>query len=233
MRTLVITGASKGIGLATASLFCDAGYDVFNFSRTKCPDSRVISYAIDLGDSEAEEHIRESLDETVEEETEVCLVHNAAAMVVDNAREANPDVLSKVLRINVIAPVIFNQHLIKKMKPGSSIIYIGSTLSEKGVPNSFSYVTSKHAVLGLTRSTCQDLVGMEIHTCCVCPGFTDTEMLRAHVSNDKEILSSLSSLSTFGRLIDPKEIADTVLFAAKNPVLNGAIMHANLGQIES
>ena len=58
-------------------------------------------------------------------------------------------------------------------------------------------------------------------------------MLRAHVSNDKAILSSLSSLSTFGRLIDPKEIAGTVLFAAKNPVLNGAIMHANLGQIEA
>ncbi len=233
MKTLVITGASKGIGLATASLFCDAGYDVFNFSRTRCPDERVSSYAIDLGDPEAEKNVRARLNEIVEGETEVCLVHNAAAMVVDNARETNADVLSTVLRINVVAPVIFNQYLIKKMKPGSSIIYIGSTLSEKGVPNSFSYVTSKHAVVGLTRATCQDLAGTEIHTCCICPGFTDTEMLRAHVSDDEEILSSLSTLSTFGRLIDPKEIANTVLFAAKNPVLNGATIHANLGQIEA
>ena len=233
MRTLVITGASKGIGLATASLFCDAGYDVFNFSRTRCPDERVTSYAIDLGDLKAEKNVRVRLNEIFEGETEVCLVHNAAAMVVDNARETNADILSKVLRINVVAPVMFNQHLIKKMKPGSSIIYVGSTLSEKGVPNSFSYVTSKHAVVGLTRATCQDLAGMEIHTCCICPGFTDTEMLRAHVSNDEEILSGLSTLSTFGRLIDPKEIANTVLFAAKNPVLNGATIHANLGQIEA
>ena len=229
----MITGASKGIGLATASLFCDAGYNVFNFSRSRCPDERVSSYAIDLGDPEVEKNVRARLNEIVEGETEVCLVHNAAAMVVDNARETNADVLSAVLRINVVAPVIFNQYLIKKMKPGSSIMYIGSTLSEKGVPNSFSYVTSKHAVVGLTRATCQDLAGTDIHTCCICPGFTDTEMLRAHVSNDDEILSSLSSLSTFGRLIDPKEIANTVLYAAKNPVLNGATIHANLGQIEA
>ena len=233
MRALVITGASKGIGLATATLFCDAGYDVFNFSRTKCPDDRVMSYAIDLEDSEAEEKIRDNLEEIFKGENEICLVHNAAAMVVDNAREANPDILSKVLKINVVAPVIFNQHLIKKMRPGSSIIYIGSTLSEKAVSNSFSYVTSKHAVLGMTRSTCQDLAGMDIHTCCICPGFTDTKMLRDHVCNDEEILSNLSTLSTFGRLIDPQEIAKTILFATKNPVLNGAIIHANLGQIES
>ena len=233
MKTLVITGASKGIGLATARLFCDSGYNVINFSRTSPPDDRFVSHMIDLGDLNANEKVGAILDEIVGRGEEICLVHNAAAMIVDSTQGTDPEKLSQVLRINVIAPVIFNRHLIEKMNSGSSIIYIGSTLSEKAVPNSFSYVTSKHAILGMMRATCQDLSGTAIHTCCVCPGFTNTEMLRAHVNNDEKVLNDLSSLSTFGRLIEPEEIAKTIFFAAQNPVLNGAAIHANLGQIES
>ena len=46
------------------------------------------------------------------------------------------------------------------------------------MPHSFSYVVSKHALVGMMRATCQDLAGREIHTACICPGFTDTEMFR-------------------------------------------------------
>ena len=46
-------------------------------------------------------------------------------------------------------------------------------------------------------------------------------------------MDSVASLSTFGRLIDPSEIASTVRFAAQNPVINGSVIHANLGQLES
>jgi len=91
---------------------------------------------------------------------------------------------------------------------------------------------SKHALIGMMRSTCQDLANTGIHTACVCPGFTDTEMLRAHVGEDAEIIESLSTLSTFGRLVTPEEIANTIVFAAENPVINGAVIHANLGQVE-
>jgi NAD(P)-dependent dehydrogenase (short-subunit alcohol dehydrogenase family) len=146
---------------------------------------------------------------------------------------AESSVLSETINLNVIAPHRVNQAVLGMMQPGSAIIYIGSTLSEKAVANSFSYVTSKHAVVGMMRATCQDLAGTGIHTACVCPGFTDTEMLRDHVGNNQEILDSLSGLSTFGRLVRPEEIADTIYFAAENPAINGAVIHANLGQIES
>ncbi|MEX2366607.1 MAG: SDR family oxidoreductase, partial [Pseudohongiellaceae bacterium] len=125
-----------------------------------------------------------------------------------------------------------NQLLIPKMQSGSSIIYVGSTLSEKAVANTYSYVVSKHAMVGMMRSTCQDLAGRQIHTACICPGFTDTEMLRTHVGNDNEVLEAIASGSTFGRLIKPEEIADTIWFSANNPVINGALIHANLGQVE-
>ena len=118
------------------------------------------------------------------------------------------------------------------MGPGSSIIYIGSTLGEKGVPGAHSYVVSKHAIVGMMRATCQDLIGSGIHTACICPGFTDTEMLRTHVGEDEAILTSIAENCTFNRLIAPHEISSVVGFAASNPVINGAVIHANLGQVE-
>jgi NAD(P)-dependent dehydrogenase (short-subunit alcohol dehydrogenase family) len=118
------------------------------------------------------------------------------------------------------------------MSRGSAIIYVGSTLSEKAVPGSFSYVTSKHAVVGLMRSTCQDLIDTGIHTACICPGFTDTEMLQNIIKNDPTILEAIKAINGGGRLIKPEEIAQTIYFAANNPVINGAILHANLGQKE-
>jgi 3-oxoacyl-[acyl-carrier protein] reductase len=99
------------------------------------------------------------------------------------------------------------------------------------VPGSLAYVVSKHALLGLMRSTCQDLSGTGVHTVCVCPGFTDTEMLRSHVGGNAEILAAIASGVTANRLIEPVEIARTIQFAAREPVLNGAVLHANLGQI--
>ena len=57
-------------------------------------------------------------------------------------------------------------------------------------------------------------------------------MLREHVGDDPGVLASIAGLSAYGRLIDPTEIAATLLFAATHPVLNGAVIHANLGQIE-
>ena len=116
------------------------------------------------------------------------------------------------------------------MPPGSSVLYVGSTLSEKAVPGSFSYVTTKHANIGMIRATCQDLAGRQIHTAAICPGFTDTEMLREHVPD--EALTAVASMSAYDRLVNPDEIAATLLWAAASPVINGAVIHANLGQVE-
>mmetsp|Transcript_6836 Transcript_6836/g.11293 ORF Transcript_6836/g.11293 Transcript_6836/m.11293 type:complete len:121 (+) Transcript_6836:250-612(+) len=109
----------------------------------------------------------------------------------------------------------------------SSIIFIGSTLSEKAVGGTLSYSTSKHAVVGLMRATTQDLFGTGIHTSLVCPGFTDTPMLRKHLGDDAD---SIASNNAYGRLVKPEEIAKLVLTTAHSPALNGSVLHANLGQ---
>ena len=230
MQCLVITGASSGIGLATADTFQQAGWRVINISRSACPLEEVINVTADLADPAVVAKISALLLDSLEGSTVLSLIHNAARLDQDTVQTVNPEVLRQTYEINLIAPAALNRLLLPAMSSGSSILYVGSTLGEKAVPGSFSYVTSKHASIGMMRATCQDLAGSGIHTACINPGFTDTEMLRDHIPAD--VMPEIAHMSAFGRLIDPTEIGATLLFAAQNPVLNGSVLNANLGQIE-
>jgi NAD(P)-dependent dehydrogenase (short-subunit alcohol dehydrogenase family) len=229
-RVLIITGASRGIGLATAKLFIAEGFAVYNLSRSQPPHAGVVHVPTDLTQLD-ETKLLATLKPALADATQVVLVHNAGAICKDSIASFDVDELQRVMAINVIAPARLTQLLLPSMPKGSSVIYIGSTLSEMAVPGSLSYVTSKHAMLGLMRATAQDLNGTGVHTVCVCPGFTDTEMLRTHVGGSPEVLAAIASGVSANRLIEPTEIARTILFAAREPVMNGAVLHANLGQI--
>jgi 3-oxoacyl-[acyl-carrier protein] reductase len=231
-KVLVITGASKGIGRSTASIFLQSGYKVINLSRSNPNLDNIIHISADFSDSDWPSKIKEELEGHLDSSKSISLIHSAGLLLKDSIEDVSSENFMRVLQVNIISATQLNQILLPFMADGSSIIYIGSTLSEKGVANSCSYVTSKHAVVGLMRSTTQDLVGKGIHTTCICPGFTDTEMLKNHVGGSKEILREISKGIAFNRLVNPEEIAKTLFFAAENPVLNGSIIHANLGQIE-
>lgn len=232
MNLLIITGASAGIGRAIANRFRHDGFSVVNISRRPCPEQGVTNILCDLAEPGAADGLAKALAPWLWEGSQVCLVHNASVM-----RLARIDALASAdlrtdLELNLVAPVAINRIVIPHLKPGSSIIYIGSTLAEKAVPGVASYVIVKHGLAGLMRATCQDLAGRKIHTCMICPGFTDTEQLRALIGDSAETRDSITALSAFDRLIRPEEIADAVAFAADAPVLNGALIHANLGQRE-
>ncbi|MBA58925.1 MAG: short-chain dehydrogenase [Gammaproteobacteria bacterium] len=231
MSLILITGASKGIGKAAASQFINNGDEVINISRTPSDLKGVRNISLDLSAEDAPEQVAEFAEGISNQE--IHLIHNAALLISDQIASLETKQFKAVVSLNVIAPQILNLCLLPKMNRGSSIIYIGSTLSEKAVKNSFSYVTSKHAVVGMMRATCQDLAGRNIHTACICPGFTNTEMLREHVGGSEEALEMVGNLSAYGRLVEPEEIAETIRFVSKSPALNGTIIHANLGQIES
>lgn len=231
-KVLVITGGSKGIGRATVAHFVEQGYRVINLSRSNPELEGVVQITADMGQLSWADECAQALASELEGADTICVIHNAAVLKKDSVRDTTAQSLQQVFQLNVIAAMQLNQLVLPFMKGGSSIIYVGSTLSEKAVAGSCSYVTSKHALVGLMRATCQDLAGSGIHTACVCPGFTDTEMLRDHLGHDPAILDAIAGGVTQGRLIQPQEIANTLWFAAQNSVINGAVLHANLGQIE-
>jgi len=230
MPHLVITGASAGIGAATAELFQKHGFDIVNLSRRPCSVAGVTNIACDLSQPDFIAAIQDDLNHAIQGSKQITLIHNAAILINDNIASTDSEQLRRVFEINIIAANTLNQFMIPQMQASSSILYVGSTLGEKAVPNSFSYATSKHAVIGMMRATCQDLAGTGVHTACINPGFTNTEMLREHVPAD--VMPQIAAMSAFERLIEPAEIANALLFAAQNSVLNGAAINANLGQIE-
>ena len=232
MKRAIITGASAGIGTETARQFIAAGWAVTNLSRRPCPESDVESIACDFADAGAVERACESVAALACDAEQVALIHNSSLLANDSAGTVDAQRFMEIMQINLGAPNALNSAVLPHMKAGSAVIYIGSTLSEKAVPGSYTYVTSKHATIGMMRATCQDLAGRGIHTACVCPGFTDTEMLRSHIGTDPETEAAVASMSAFGRLIRPEEIAETIVWAATHPVINGAVLHANLGQVE-
>ena len=230
MRLAVVTGASAGIGLATAARFLDAGYAVINLSRRPCPLAAVTHIRCDLG-ADIAGQLAGKLAPQLEGAEQIALIHNASRLLNDTATDTPSEALRTVLDINVVAINTLNRLLIPHMGAGSCVLFVGSTLSEKAVPGSFSYVISKHAQVGMMRACCQDFAGTGIHTACLCPGFTDTEMLREHVPADA--MDAVRGMSAFNRLIEPGEIAAALLWAANSPVINGSVIHANLGQVES
>ncbi len=232
MNQVIITGASTGIGSETARLLLQADWQVTNLSRRPCPVDGVHNIGCDLSSPPAIDAVLPQLREQVQQSDRTLLIHNASLLRNDRADATSNSDFAEVLQINLAAPNTLNAALLPLLRPGSAVIYVGSTLSEKAVANSYSYVTTKHATIGMMRATCQDLAGRGVHTACVCPGFTDTEMLRSHIGTDPDTEAAVASMSAFGRLIQPLEIAETIVWAGLHPVINGAVLHANLGQLE-
>jgi NAD(P)-dependent dehydrogenase (short-subunit alcohol dehydrogenase family) len=224
----LITGASRGIGRAAAARFLAAGGTVWNLSRTPCDLTGVVNHPCDLSDLKRLEAVLAGLRLTGF--SRITLLHNAALSRPDTCATLDGKNFLHVLTLNVIAPQLINKHVIPYMAAGSSIIFMGSTLSETGIAGRLSYVASKHALAGVMKATCLEVGGQSIHTCLVAPGFTDTQMLREAIGHAPEDLERARGATVLGRLATPEEIAELIFFCSQNPSINGAVLHANLGQ---
>ena len=162
-RVLLITGGSAGIGLSTASRFLNDDYNVVCLSRRPCPLEGVEHLRCDLAQPDFLETIRPALKPLLSQADSISVIHNASRLSNDIATDTPSDEFRDVLEINIVAPNTLNRFVIPFMKQGSSVLFVGSTLSEKAVPGSYSYVTTKHGMIGMMRSLCQDLAGTGIH----------------------------------------------------------------------
>ena len=228
-KFLIITGGSSGIGFATAKLFQENGFSIINLSRSTINLDKALHFEVDLASQDWQMTLESKLKEILQSSDKICLVHNASKMQSDNVESIDENSLREVLEVNLVGPTKLNKIIIPYMNKGSSILYVGSTLSEKAVPQMSSYVMSKHGMIGLMRSTCQDLFGRFIHTACICPGATETEMLVEYVQGNQDALKVMASTLSENRLITSKEIAEALFFCANNSVINGSVIHANLG----
>lgn len=227
-KYVIVTGASRGIGEKTLERFQKEDWEIINISRTASAIPSVTQIQLDLADLAAINTHKNVLQEVIPENSQICLVHNAAFYKPDKVDTLQFADVERTFNVNIFAAMLLNQMFIPLMLPDSVIIYIGTTLSTKGVPGSASYSISKHAQVGLMRATCQDLMPKKIRSLCICPGLVNTRLL--HETMSQELLTHLLNTQVMGqRLIEPQEIANIIYFCATNPAINGEVIHANLG----
>lgn len=200
--TALVTGCSSGIGLTLCQTLLNEGWNVIGLSR-RSPDIQHPQFehrAVDLTDRDAIPAALagiESLD---------ALIHAAGLLRVGPHTEMSLSDGEAMWRLHLDAAASLCQTLSNKLPNGGRIVLIGSRVAT-GAKNKSLYAASKAALVGFSRSLAMELAERAITVNIVAPAATDTPMLQ-----DPNRQGTAPQLPPFGRLVQPSEIAGTVMF---------------------
>ena len=221
-----ISGATSGIGEAAARLFAQEGACVALVGRRvdlsqKIADQinasggRALAIGCDVGRGE---DVRESIEKTVAAFGGLHIVVNNAGMVqVKLLHECTDADWDLVMGVNVKSMFWATKYALPHLRRNrrSYIVNVGSISSFVGQAKTPIYTTSKHAVLGLTRSIALDYAADGIRCNCVCPGITDTPMLREHLDATPDPEATLAGRLrrvAMGVALTPLDVAKSMLY---------------------
>lgn len=189
MRSVVITGASTGIGWATAKLLLDRGYRVFGSVRKPADADRLKAefgahftpLLFDVTDEAAVLAAAREVRDALNGETLAGLVNNAGIAVAGPVLELAADEFRRQMEVNVIGPIIATQAFgpllgsDPQLKgPKGRIVMISSVAGKNGNPLTAAYAASKHAIEGLSESLRRELMLFGIDVIIVAPGAVKT-----------------------------------------------------------
>ena len=230
-RTALITGASRGIGLACAQALASAGTRVILAARDAAkleaasaaiPGSTWVT--IDLSS-------QESIKEAFAKAGPVDILVNNAAVTKDGlALRMKKDDWDTVLATNLTGAFLAVQQVMQGMmkQRWGRIINISSIVGETGNPGQANYVASKAGLIGLTKSLAQEIASRNITVNAIAPGFIDTDMTAALSDELKQNMLGHIPLKRFGK---PEDVAAAVKFLASEEAgyITGAVLNVNGG----
>lgn len=221
-----ISGATSGIGEAVSRLFAREGAKVALAGRRLRIAKRVADEIIaDGGDALAlgcdvssESQVRESIRQTVSHFKQLDILINNAGMVhIKPLHQYTEREWDRVMGVNVKSMFFALKHALPHLRRAkcSYVVNVGSISSFVGQSLTPVYTISKHAVVGLTKSIALDYAAEGIRCNCVCPGITDTPMLREHLNSQPDPARALTKRLRrvpLGMALTPMNIAKTILF---------------------
>lgn len=240
-RVVLVTGASRGIGAATATAFAAEGATVVVNYRSdatgaagtvetiRAAGGRARAVAADVGDPA---HIERLLVDVEGTEGPIdVLVNNAASFSRTSFLESDLDDLDQVWATNVRGLFHLSRLAAASMVGrGGCIVHISSILARLAVPNRTIYCATKGAVEALTRAMALDLAPHGIRVNAVAPGLISTEALLAGMP-DPALQAAIQSHIPAGHFGEPEDIAAAVLFVASDEAryINGAVIPVDAG----
>ena len=219
MKSVLITGVSRGIGLSIAKEFIQNDYFVFGTSRSKFDLSKALEsnnckhLIVDVNDRDSIASLMKDI--PGEDNTLDCLVNNAgitADQLFIRMKDSEwDDVINTNLTgiFNITKPV---SKMMLKQKSGS-IINISSVSGLMGNAGQVNYSSSKSALLGFTKSLAKELAPRGINVNCICPGFIESDMTNELTSDQRDQALSQIPLGNFGSDTD---IAKLTLFLSSD-----------------
>ncbi len=241
-KNVLVTGAQRGIGRAIAVRFAAAGADVaLNYLDDKAAAEsaaaeitalgrRAVAIAADIAKPAEARRLVADAERALG--TIDVLVNNAGIFPRAPFLDLTEEMWDAVLDTNLKSTFVCSQEAARRMvaagRPGV-IVNLSSGAPYRGSMRATAYMASKLGIVGLTRGMARELAPHGIRVNAVAPGITNTAMPR--LGNTDEALAALAKSNPSGRMAEPEDIADVVVFLATDAArhLVGQLVHVNGG----
>lgn len=240
-KVAIVTGASKGIGRATGEKLAQMGATTILVSRSGPEEKEekrlargcsTIFYRCDVSSGK---QVREMVADIISRFTRIdILVNNAAITQNKKLEDISLSEWNAVIATNITAQFLMCKYCIPVMKERSygKIINVSSLAGKyHSAMSGIHYVTSKAAVIGFTRQLAYEMAPFNINVNAVCPGQTNTPMLRENLTRESEEMIKKSI--PLGYIASPEQQANVIVFLASDETnyMTGAIVDVNGGQL--
>ena len=243
-KTVIITGASRGIGKEIAKLFAENGYNVLlNYNKSSkmaeitCKKLQELGYSVKLfkADVSNREEVNSMIEYCLQEFGSIDVVINNAGVTYTNLfTETTLDKWNEVMSINLNGAFNVTQEALKKYmlsNKNGSIINISSIDGISGSSCEVAYSTSKAGIIGMTKALAKELAMSNVTVNAIAPGAISTDMLYDNYEeSDLEIVKDEIPMKRFGT---PEEIAELAYFLASDKAryITGQVISPNGGSV--
>ncbi|MEK8128046.1 SDR family oxidoreductase [Paenibacillus filicis] len=228
-KVAIVTGAARGIGYQIAKRYAEEGAkvvlaDLAENGPEAAESLKTLGHDVEFfhTDVAANESVVALVAFTLEKYGRVdILANNAAINIPGSIMELSEEIWDKTYAVNVKSQFLLSRAVVPIMEQhgGGSIVNMGSANSYIAEPRLAAYVSSKGAILMLTKAMALDFAKLNIRVNCICPGWVDTTFNDAHCDlfgGRDEILKMIDDIHPIGRTIQPVEIANVAVFLASD-----------------
>ncbi len=223
MRVAVITGAAQGIGQQVAQVLARQGYavglnDLRSPAETLAMAEKAGASVLELvGDVSKESSVENLVDKVEAKWGRVdVLVNNAGISCIMPAEQTSADQFRRVFEVNLLGPFLLAKSFGKMMlaQGSGSIVNIASIAGLVGIADRVAYNTSKHGLVGMTRTLAVEWGGRGVRCNAICPGWVKTEMDAVDQAKGTYKDEDITDRIPMGRFAYPDDIANAVAFLA-------------------